>query len=362
MGLSRWFPASCSSLSIFVCYAHEDRRLAEEIAQALTNDGHNVFIDANKLKVSGDFNETIRRAIERADRFIFLISKASMGQGKYPQTELDFAKDRWPSPQGKVWPVLVDPSVDISTLPVYLRAVQIHTVKGNAPAEIAAAIEKTRTLRASCLAGTAVALAAVAGLAGFFLTGGWERMTGASYVLLKPQQADFRPAQKPGPDDGWTASRLALTLIPVNYSNDSGKPVNVIEESVSMKINDRSVAFKWFNEVEMKPACADWLCIKTSVGAQTLERSLKRETMFMPASGQSLTWREFLDGVCNSKDETLDVVLSSKASSTGVGGTVTNTRQTICKVDLKAMREGLEKIGCKSGLPQPPVRLSPNCL
>lgn len=360
MGLSRWFPASCSRLSIFVCYAHEDRVLAEEIALALTNDGHNVFIDANKLKVSGNFNETIRRAIESADRFIFLISKSSMGQGKYPQTELDFAKDRWPSPQGKVWPVLVDPSVDVATLPVYLRGVQIHTVKGNAPAEIAAAIEKTRTLKTSCLAGVALALVALAGLAGYFLSSGG--MTGASYALLKPQQVDFRPAVKPGPDDAWTASRLALTLIPVQYSNDSGKPVNVIEETVSLKLNDRPIAFKWFNEVEMKTNCPDWLCVKTSVGAQSLERALKRETMFMPASGESITWRDFLESVCNSKDDTLDVVLSSKASSTGMSGTVTNTRQTICKINLKGMREGLEKLGCKAGLQQPPVRLSPNCL
>jgi len=359
--LARWFPKSCTRLSIFVCYAHEDRKLAEEIAQALTNDGHEVFIDANKLKVAGDFNEAIRRAIEGADRFIFLISKASMGQGKYPQTELDFAKDRWPSPQGAVWPVLVDPSIDVSGLPVYLRSVQIHTVKGNAPAEIAAAIEKTRVVTSRCLLGAAAVLAAIVGGAGLLLTGS----TGtARYTLLEPQQIDFRPAKKPGPDEGWAKSRFAVTLIPVQYANEGATPVRILKETVLLKVKDRIIAFDWFNEVNMKPDCDDWLCFKDPVGVDTLKPNgvLRRETMFMPAQSETTTWHDFLDSVCASKEDRLEVTISSSASASGAFGPVTQTRTAVCRIDLKGMREGLERLECKTGLKQIPVRLSPICL
>lgn len=182
--LARRLPSFCSRLSIFVCYAHEDRGLAEEIAQALTNDGHEVFIDANKLKVSGDFNEDIREAINSAERFIFLISRASMGRGKYPQTELGFAQQRWPSPQGSVWPVLVDADIDVAQLPVYLRSVQIYRVKGNAPAEIAAEIEASRVVKPRFLMALAGMLALLLAGTGVYLNGGFAT---SDFTLMPPQ-------------------------------------------------------------------------------------------------------------------------------------------------------------------------------
>lgn len=354
--LARWFPLLCSRLKIFVCYAHEDRKLADEIAQALINDGHEVFIDANKLKVSGDFNTVIRRAIESADRFIFLISKASMGQGKYPQTELDFAKDRWPSPHGVVWPVLVDPSIEPGSLPVYLRAVQIHTVKGNAPAEIAAAIEKSRTVRPRCKLCAVAALAALIGGAVFLLFGGPES---TNYALLPPQQVDFRPAKKPGPDTDWAKSRLMVTLIPVQYANESGAQVRILDETATITIGDRAVPFKWFNEVELKNNCGtEWLCVKGSVGADTLQPggTLRRETMFMPAPGEKVSWQDFLESVCVSKENTLDVKIASNLS-----GATLQSRTAMCRVNLKVMRDALVKLGCKTGLKQTPARMSPQC-
>jgi hypothetical protein len=97
--LADWSPSSWSSLKIFICYATEDRDAAEEIAHTLRNDGHDVFVDAHSLRVSNDFHQDIRRAIAASDRFIFLVSQASIAQGKYTQTELAFAQQRWPSPQ-----------------------------------------------------------------------------------------------------------------------------------------------------------------------------------------------------------------------------------------------------------------------
>ncbi len=361
-GLARWLPAPCSRLSIFVCYAHEERKLAEEIAQALTNDGHEVFVDANKLKVSGDFNEDIRRAIEAADRFIFLISRSSIAHGKYPQTELGFAQARWPSPQGVVWPVLVDSDIDLTQLPVYLRSVQMYQVKGNAPAELAAEIEKTRVVKPRCILGALAALAVLAGAAGTYLTGG---LNASKYALLAPQQVDFRPSKKPGPDQDWPKSWLAVTLIPVQYTNEGGGQVRILDETVSLMIKDRAVPFKWFNEVEMKANCgADWLCTKGSIGIDTLKSNatLRRETMYMPAPGETVTWQGFLDTVCASKEDRLDVTIKTTVSTTGLLGQASQSRSAVCRVDLKALRDNLEKLGCSKGLTQIPLRLSPQCM
>jgi len=360
--LARWLPASCSRLNIFVCYAHEERSLAVEIAQALTNDGHEVFIDADKLKVSGDFNEDIRRAIAAADRFIFVISKASMARGKYPQTELGFAQERWPSPEGVVWPVLVDADFDVAQLPVYLRSVQIYRVKGNAPAEIAAEIEKSRVVRPRCLLGAAAAVAMFVGGAAAYLGGG---LTPANYALLPPQQVDFRPSKKPGPDQDWSKSWLALTVMPVQYSNNGGSQLRILDETVAVRIKDRTVPFKWYNEVDLKPNCgADWLCTKGAVGVDTLKANatLRRETMFTPAPGETATWQDFLDSVCASKADQLDVTIATTLSVPGYFGLTTQSRAAVCRVDLKVMRENLEKLGCSTGFTQVPLRLSPSCM
>jgi TIR domain len=361
--LSHWFPASCSRLRIFISYAHEDRKLAEEIAQALTNDGHDVFIDTKQISVSGGYAQRIRRAIEAADRFVFLISPASMARG-YPRSELRFAQKRWPSPQGAVWPILVDPSTDKSQLPAYIRSVQIHSVTGSVTAEVAAEIEKSRAVKPRCIFSAVAVLALLLGGASL-LVGGLDHVTTATFTLLPPQQVDFRPAKKPGPDQGWAHSRLAVTLIPVQYSNESSTQVRILNEIVTVKIKDRSVQFRWHNEVDMKANCgADWLCTKGSVGADTLkpDATLRRETMFMPAPGETVTWQDFLDAVCQSKADRLDVTISGEVRTSGLLSSNSQMRTAVCHVDLKAVRERLKRLDCATGLKQVPVRISPMCL
>ena len=361
--LARWLPSLCSRLKIFICYGREDRDLANEIGQSLTNAGHDVFIDANSLKVATDFNDVIRNAIGRADRFIFLASRHSLSAEAYPQTELGFAQKRWPSPKGAVWPVLVDATIDPATLPVYLRAVQVYKPKGNVVADLAAEIEASKTVRPACLACTLVAAAVALAAAAFVSAGGFTK---ASYALVAPQQVDFRPSKKPGPDDSWQASPVALTLIPVNYSNDGGAPVRIRDETVTLPLGTRTVAFKWHNEVEMRANCGDdWLCTKTSVGESTVEpqKTLRRETMYLPAATAGFTWREFVDAICRSTADTLDVTLTAEGRSTNVLGlAAATTRATTCHIDLKALREGLQKAGCLTSTERLPLRQSPMCV
>jgi hypothetical protein len=360
--LSRWFPTPCSRLRVFICYAREDRALAREIGQTLTNDGHDVFIDANSLSVATDFNEVIRRAIDRADRFVFLISRHSMENAAYPQTELGFAEKRWPSPKGTVWPVIIDQSIDPGSLPPYLRSVQVHTPKGNIVADLAAAIEASKTLRPSCVIAATGVAALATGLGILAATGGIKP---ASFALLAPQQVDFRPAKKPGPGTDWMDARLALTLVPVNYVNESSTPVRILDETVNLTLGDKTIPFKWHNEVELRSNCGDdWLCTKTSVGAATMgsQLSLKRETMYVPATGSDLSWKRFVNYVCNSSAETFDVTLQASTSASNMLGATPQTRTTKCRVDLKTMRENLQQKGCKTDTERLPLRLSPKCL
>jgi hypothetical protein len=360
--LTRLFPVACSRLRIFICYAHEDGDLAKEIGQTLTNDGHDVFIDANSLKVSTDFNEVIRRAIARAHRFVFLASRHSLAPGAYPQTELGFAQKRWPAPKGRVWPIIVDPSIDPAELPIYLRAVQVHTPKGSIVADLAAEIDGSRSIRPSCVICAAVAATLVAAIVVIAATGIFAPV---SFALHAPQQVDFRPVKKPGPDDDWKTSSVALTLIPINYVNAGGMAVRIMDETVHLTVADKDVQFKWFNEVEMRANCgAEWLCTKTSVGPEPVkpQGTLRRETMFTPAPGQNLSWKALVDFVCRSSADTLDVRLSVQTSTSQLLGATTQMRQATCRIDLKAMREELQKNGCLADAERLPVRLSPPCV
>lgn len=360
--LSRWLPSACSRLRIFICYAREDGNTAREIGQALTNDGHDVFIDANSLSVAADFNKVIRRAIERADRFIFLASRHSLSAAAYPQTELGFAQKRWPSPKGAVWPVIVDPSVAPADLPTYLRAVQIHSPKGNVVADLAAEIESSRRVRPGYLIGAALVAFIAASSAAIPIVIGAQSGT---FTLQAPQQVDFRPSSKPGPGLGWHTSSVALTVIPVNYSNDSWLPVRIVDEVVSLKLPSRMVDFNWHNEVEMRADCgSDWLCTKTSVGTSTVDAhgTLRRETMFVPKPGNALSWQEFVDFLCTSTLDTLTVTVASEAQTSGLLATGKANREATCRIDLGAVRSFLRKSGCVGDGQKLPVRLSPKCV
>jgi len=355
----RSFPNTWSRLRIFICYAREDRNIAIDIQQSLINAGHDVFIDANSLRVATDFNEEIRSAISRADRFIFLASKHSLPKESYPQTELGFAQKRWPSPKRRVWPVIVDPTVQPEELPSYLRSIQVYTPKGNLVADLTAEIDASRAVRPFYLFAS-LALLGVLGAA----AAGLAKPSSVSYVLSVPEQVDFRPQTKPGPDDTWQDSTVALALIPVSYINDSSIPIRIVDEIVKLPIGDRIVEFKWYSEVDMGINCEDWLCTKASIGASTLEgnRTLRRETMFVQADERGLTWKEFVKYICDANISRIDITLLSKGRSSSMFGIKEHIKSTICQIDLKKEREALGRRGCAAGAVQLPIRISPVCL
>src|SRR5882762_1053678 len=128
-----------NALNLFLSFASPDRSTAEAIQLALLGAGHQVFFDEASLPPGSDYNSRIREAIDKSDVFVFLISPKSVGHRGYAHTELRFAKTKWPKPWGAVLPVMIKPTA-LKLLDPYLAAVTILEPRGNAAAEVAAAV------------------------------------------------------------------------------------------------------------------------------------------------------------------------------------------------------------------------------
>ncbi len=133
-------PVPASGAVVFISYASEDRRHAEEIQLALAGAGYRTFFDKESLPAGGDFHRRIRSEIEESDLMVFLISPDSVASGGYALTELKFAREKWPHPKGRVLPVMVRATA-LAEIPQYLAAVTFLKPEGNIAAETARAVE-----------------------------------------------------------------------------------------------------------------------------------------------------------------------------------------------------------------------------
>src|SRR5262249_42583707 len=124
---------------IFVSYANEDRDVAERVAFSLRGRGIAVFLDKDDLPAGGDYDSRIYAAIEQSAGMVFLVSPASVHNGRYTLTELKFARQKWAHPKGRVLPVLVAETAP-QDIPAYLGAVTLMRPQGNVAAEVSAEV------------------------------------------------------------------------------------------------------------------------------------------------------------------------------------------------------------------------------
>lgn len=149
---------------IFMSYASERHDIADEINLALVSRNHQVFFDRDDLPEGETFENQIEKALKRADLMVFLISPESVKEGRFTRTELKYARDKWPTPNGRVLPVLVAPT-PMSEVPAYLKTVTILEASGSISAEVASAVDRmlaktgspVKPLIAALMAGAAVA-------------------------------------------------------------------------------------------------------------------------------------------------------------------------------------------------------------
>ena len=176
-------------MRIFVSYAREDRDVAEAVAVRLQQEDHHVYFDRGVLKPGEGYDEALRRFILDSDIFVFLISPDSVAAGRYTLTELKFARQRWPNPNGRVLPVLARSTPD-DAIPPFLRAIGILKVEGNLPAEVVAEVQRmTRRRKPIGTAASAGVLVAVVLVAAF-----------VAYRASNPDPAIRPTTPAPAPD------------------------------------------------------------------------------------------------------------------------------------------------------------------
>jgi hypothetical protein len=122
-------------MKIFLAHAAEDVEVAESTYYVLSAQKHTVFFDRESIDNGSEVDNRILDEISKSDFVVFLISPDSTKQGRYCRTELETVKEKWPHPAGKVLPVMIR-DTDSSSLPPYLKAVNIMHCSGDAAAEI----------------------------------------------------------------------------------------------------------------------------------------------------------------------------------------------------------------------------------
>lgn len=127
-------------MQLFLSYAKEDKAVAESIAFSLRSRGHKVFLDRDDLPPGQSYDQQIEKAVKQSDIFLFLISPDSVGEGRFTLTELVFARQKWPTPHGRVLPIVVR-KTSHDVIPSYLKAVTLLEPHGNITAETSAAVD-----------------------------------------------------------------------------------------------------------------------------------------------------------------------------------------------------------------------------
>lgn len=152
-------------MRIFLSYPSEERQLVEPIYLALRAQGHNVFFDRKELPPGEEYDIRIRKAIERADLFVFMLSAEAFDAGSYTLTELEIAQKTWPHPTGRVLPVMLH-RVALDKIPPYLEAVTFLEPDGNTAATVADAVYRIASARRKALLGKLAVWLAVAVVVG----------------------------------------------------------------------------------------------------------------------------------------------------------------------------------------------------
>lgn len=79
--------------TIFISYAREDEKRASEVYDAFIDRGHKPWMDKKELVAGQDWKLKIRKAIEKSQYFVALMSEQSVIKRGFVQKELRFALD-----------------------------------------------------------------------------------------------------------------------------------------------------------------------------------------------------------------------------------------------------------------------------
>jgi WD40 repeat protein len=100
---------------VFVSYSRRDSEFVRRVADSIAEQGKEVWIDTEGIADGEVFPEAIKRAIERSDAFLFVITPESV-HSAYCENEVEYAREL----QKRILPVLREPVPD-SELPAEIR-------------------------------------------------------------------------------------------------------------------------------------------------------------------------------------------------------------------------------------------------
>jgi WD40 repeat protein len=100
---------------VFMSYSRRDTEFVRRLAESISGRGKEVWLDTEGIADGEVFPEAIKRAIEQADAFLFVITPASVASS-YCESEVEYAREM----QKRIVPVLRD-SVEDDELPVEIR-------------------------------------------------------------------------------------------------------------------------------------------------------------------------------------------------------------------------------------------------
>jgi len=122
-------------MNIFISFAKEQKEIADKLATTLNSQGHKVlYVIKNFPNASSDLDR-VRKAIEKAQLFIFLVSPESIKKGSSTLSELSIARHRWRTPKDKVMAIMAS-SVELSTLPQFLQTLDVIKPAGELVSEV----------------------------------------------------------------------------------------------------------------------------------------------------------------------------------------------------------------------------------
>ena len=198
-------------MKIFLSYASKDRPLAERVCRVLETEGYDVFFDHDDLGGGDAFGERIRTAIQNAHVLVYLISQSSVTPPSYALTELGIATALSPRRRPAILPVRMD-TTPIAAVPAALRAYTILEPQGDAPAEIAAAIDRLgsrRRRRRLVLVAAAVVVIGL-GVGGYFA----NAFLASGRVSSAPPAATAAPSRTATSGDAVPATQPPATQSP----------------------------------------------------------------------------------------------------------------------------------------------------
>ncbi len=283
--------------------------------------------------------------------------------------ELEFAKQRWPSAGGRVFPVIVDPAISTADLPVYLRSVHALVAQGNVTAEVATAVHKTRKVGLLCKSVTALAFAAVMGAGiGFAM-----EQPPVEVAMLPMQKIQFRSTMQPPRRDAtadtpkWVDSPLTITVMPLAYQHrtEPGRRARILSETITLDYGGTIVPYRASYVVEITDAASGErrYCNQGNAEPVTLDpgKTISREMMFVSRASYTPSWKEFANSILGHEGFRIRLEVASEIEVPGNAGVVRNKLVMRCTIDVAAVRAGMQRAGYTMTDPSKPDYLQADC-